>query len=123
MIVDWSSGEKVIRDETPEDNLTSTPDRASMRLSPRQVRIGLMTSGIITAAEAVAWAVNRTLPAAIDTKVSSLPEPEQSKARITLADFTVAERLDPMVALMATAAVPPLDDAQLDAFFMTYSQV
>ena len=99
------------------------PDRTAMRLSKRQVRLGLMAEGLIDPDEAVAWATTGVLPAAIETLVAALPALEQAQARVTLADFTEALRLDPMVPLLASVASPPLTDAQLDTFFTTYAQV
>jgi hypothetical protein len=50
-----------------------------------------------------------------------MPEPQQSYARITFAEFTVAERLDPTTLLLQ--AVGGLSDAALDAFFVEFAQV
>ena len=99
------------------------PDRVAMRLSKRQVRLGLLAEGLITDTEAVAWATSGALPTAIEAMVVALPAAQQAPARITLADFTEALRLDPMVALLAAVATPPLDDAALDTFFTTYASV
>lgn len=96
--------------------------RAGMRLSRRQLLTALALEGLISAAEAVAWAASNTLPAAIEAMVAALPTPEaQTAARITLASFTVAERLDPMVPMLAAVAPVPLTDDQLDAFFTGYA--
>ena len=128
-IPDWAAGFVDIgADGGPGwlwDGTTATPPpdnslaeaRAAMQLSKRQVRLGLLAQGLITEAEAVAWATSGALPAAIEAMVLALPTDAQAAARITLADFTVAYRTDPMVALLAAAVTPPLDDTALDQFF------
>lgn len=98
--------------------------RVAMYLTRRQILIALASEGFVSAPEAVAWATSNTLPAAIEALVSALPTvAEQTAARITLASFTVAYRLDPLVAMLAAVAPMPLDDAALDAFFAAYAAV
>ena len=50
-----------------------------------------------------------------------MPATQQIAARITLATFTVAYRLDPMVALFQTAG--SLTDEQMDGFFLGYAGI
>ena len=95
--------------------------RAAMQLTRRQVLTGLVLEGLISGPEAVAPA--NEPPAAIETLFAAMPEPQQTIARITWANFTVAYRLDPLIPVIATAATPPLDDAALDAFFTAYAAV
>lgn len=95
--------------------------RAAMQLTRRQVLTGLVLEGLITSAEATAPA--NEPPAAIEALFAAMPEPQQTIARITWANFTVAYRLDPLIPVIAAAATPPLDDAALDAFFTAYRAV
>lgn len=95
--------------------------RAAMQLTRRQVLTGLVLEGLITGPEALAPA--SVPPAAIETLFAAMPDPQQTIARITWANFTVAYRLDPLIPVIAAAATPPLDDAALDAFFTAYAAV
>lgn len=95
--------------------------RAAMSLTRRQVIIGMAMEGLISHAEGVALAATGVAPAAVETMLSAMPEPDQTAARITLASFTTAYRLDPMVQLFQAAG--GLTDAQMDAFFAAYAAV
>ena len=121
----WVSGDGFSIVEVPDPTPpapTLAELRAGMRLSRRQMLIALASEGLITSAEAVAWASSNTLPAPIEAMVTALPTPgAQMAARITLATFTVAERLDPMVPMLAAVAPVPLTDLELDAFFTGYA--
>ncbi|MDP2062400.1 MAG: hypothetical protein Q8J98_04760 [Phaeovulum sp.] len=90
-------------------------------LSRRQVFIGLVASGLATAQEVLAISASGTVPAVIEAAFAAMPEPQQSYARITLAEFTVAQRLDPTTLLLQAAA--GLTDAELDAFFVEFAKV
>ncbi|MBW6494147.1 MAG: hypothetical protein K0B16_06260 [Burkholderiaceae bacterium] len=80
-----------------------------------------MASGLATAEEVLAISASGTVPAAIEKAFAALPEPQQSYARITFAEFTVAQRLDPTTLLLQAAA--GLTDAELDAFFVEFAKV
>ena len=95
--------------------------RAAMRLTPRQMLIGLMAEGWITPAEAEAWATSSALPASVEGLIASLPEGERVAARITCLKMSVAERSDPFVAALAT--IEGRTPAEIDAFFTTYSGI
>lgn len=94
--------------------------RAGMTLSPRQTLIGLMSEGWITPAEAEAWSASTSLPAAVEALIATLPEDGRVVARITCLKMGVVERTDPFVA--ALAALEGKTDAEIDAFFTTYSE-
>lgn len=95
--------------------------RAQMVLTRRQVIIGMALEGLITHADGVALAATGVAPPAVEAMLAAMPEPNQTAARITLASFTVAYRLDPMVALFQAAG--GLTDEQMDAFFTGYAAV
>lgn len=103
----------------PPPDLTAA--RARMTLSRRQLLIGLAAEGWITADEAVAAATSGVMPAAVTAVVATLPPAEQVAARITWAAMSVAQRLDPLVELLAVAQ--GVSAAQLDAFFVTYAVI
>ncbi|MDP1669638.1 hypothetical protein [Phaeovulum sp.] len=90
-------------------------------LSRRQVFIGLVASGLATAQEVLAISASGTVPAVIEAAFAATPEPQQSYARITFAEFTVAQRLDPTTLLLQAAG--GLSDAELDAFFVEFAKV
>ena len=95
--------------------------RAAMTISRTDLLVGLMDVGWITAAEAEAWSESNTLPAAVLAAVDGLPEADRPAARIRLRGFTTCARTDPLVA--ALAASEGRTDAEIDAFFTTYSKV
>lgn len=95
--------------------------RADMRLSRRQLLIGLAAMGWVTEAEAVAAATTGATPAAVEAAIAGLAPADQVAARITWAAMSEAQRLDPLVALLATAQ--GVDDAEVDAFFTTHASI
>ncbi len=100
---------------------TPTPEvlRAALpALSRRQVFFGLVASGLATAPEVLAISATGTVPAVIEAAFAAMPEPQQSYARITFAEFTVAQRLDPTTLLLQAAG--GLTDAEFDAFFVEF---
>ena len=95
--------------------------RAEMRLSPRQLFIGMAQAGFISPDEALAAACSGAIPAAVEQALGGLREAEQLAARITWARMTTIERLDPLVDLLAAATGrSPLE---VDAFFEACSQL
>ena len=102
----------------PEPNPDA--DRAVLPpLSRRQVFIGLVATGLITEAEALASGT--AMPALVEAAIMTLPKDAQSPARLTFAMFVEARRMDPIVALLGAAA--GMDDAALDAFWTTFAAV
>jgi len=89
--------------------------RAAMSISPRQMILGMLANGWITAEEAVASATAGTMPAAVAAIVALMQAPDQVTARVTWARMTVVLRNDPMVSLLATAQ--GISDEDVDAFF------
>ena len=120
-IIDVTTGEIIVAADPPTPEALAAAARAGMSLTRRQVIIGMVLEGLISQAEGIAMSTAKTPPAAVETMLAAMPEPQQTVARITLADFTVAYRLDPMVALFQTAG--GLTDAQMDAFFVGYAAV
>lgn len=95
--------------------------RPRMRMSRRQLLIGLADMGWITEVEAVAAAGTGAVPAAVEAAITALDPEQQLRARITWAAMSEAQRLDPLVALLAAAQ--GVGDAEVDAFFTTYSSI
>ncbi len=95
--------------------------RAEMRLSPRQLFIGMARAGFISPDEAVAAACSGALPAAVEQALASLSIEDQMAARITWARMSVIERIDPLVDLLATAT--GRSPTEVDAFFEACSQL
>lgn len=95
--------------------------RAGMTLTRRQVIIGMVSEGLISETEGIALAATGAAPAAVDAMIATMPADQQAAARITLAAFTVAYRLDPMTALFQQAG--GMTDEQMDAFFTAYAAV
>ena len=95
--------------------------RARMSLSRRQLLIGLASRGWITSEEAVAAATTGAMPTAVAAAVASLPAGDQVAARITWASMSVAQRLDPLVELLAIGQGVTPDE--VDAFFTAFAQI
>lgn len=72
-------------------------------ISDRQFAQQLAILGAITEAEALAWAARGDLPAALDTAIAGLPEPDRFAARMLLAAATTYERQHPLVADLGDA--------------------
>ncbi|GAB1364050.1 hypothetical protein MASR1M32_32860 [Rhodobacter sp.] len=103
-------------DPEPEDPRAAIPP-----LTRRQVFIALHRLGLITAAEAVAAAATGAVPAALEPVFATLPEPEQTDARVTFAAFQMAYRLDPMTAMIAAAS--GMTEEQIDAIWTGFAAV
>lgn len=101
---------------TPEDPRAAIPP-----LTRRQLFIALHRLGLISAAEAVAAAATGTVPVALEPMFAALPEPDQTDARVTFAAFQMAYRLDPMTAMIASAA--GMTEAQIDAIWTGFASV
>lgn len=124
-VIDTQTGE-ITLDPTDAPSFPRSAEevRASMpALSRRQVLIMLATQGLISNAEATAWAIGGTLPASIAAVVATLPAHQQTAASITLGTFTDAFRTDPMVALLAAASPVALTDEALDDLWTAFAQV
>lgn len=107
------------------DGQPAEPDlaalRSLMRLSRRQLLIGLADKGWVTEAEAIAAAGTGAMPLAVETAIGALDPADLVRARITWAAMSEAQRLDPLVALLAAAQ--GVGEAEIDAFFTTYSSI
>lgn len=101
---------------TPEDIRATIPP-----LTRRQVFIALHRLGLITATEAVAAAATGVVPATLEPLFATLPEPDQTDARVTFAAFQMAYRLDPLTAMIAAAA--EMTDDQIDAIWTGFASV
>ncbi|MBW0159603.1 hypothetical protein [Sedimentimonas flavescens] len=99
-----------------------TPEEVRAALPPltrRQVFIALHRLGLITAPEAVAAAATGAIPAALEPLFTALPEPDQTDARVTFAAFQMAYRLDPLTAMIASAA--SLTETEIDAIWTGFA--
>ena len=74
-------------------------------------------AGIITWAEATAWAAMQALPSIALGYVNALPEVDQDEATFTLLTSPRVWRLDPNVLALAVDPALDLTDAQVDALF------
>lgn len=82
-------------------------------LTARQFFSALMLDGTITESEAI----NRTIPASVDTFLNTLPDQNQAKiARVTWATMVTIPRSDPLVDLLG--AVLNKTPTQIDDFFI-----
>ena len=86
-----------------------------------QLLFGLVTEGWLTEAEGTAWLVDRTLPAAVEALISTLPANQQLLARARALQPTEVLFSDPMVQAMGAAQGKTV--AEMETFFRTYSAV
>jgi hypothetical protein len=94
--------------------------RATLTLTFSQLLIGLVAEEWITEAEGEAWLIG-TLPAAVLTLISGLPEGQRFAAKARASRPSVVLRLDPLVVALAT--IQEKTPEQLDNFFLTYANV
>jgi hypothetical protein len=120
----WSSGSYALeaapeaQEPTPDEALQES--RQGMRLSFAQLMIGLVAEAWITEAEGEAWLAG-TLPFAVLTVIDGLPPAQRFPAKARAIRPTMVLRADPLVASMGAASGKT--DAEIDTFFLTYSQV
>lgn len=128
MITNAETGEVTARPFTPEEiaatearyEAAAAAARAGMRLSFAQLLIGLVTEGWIAEDEGDGWA-DGTLPMPVQLVIDSLPQEQRFAARTRAKRPSEVLRLDPLVALFATAMGKT--DTELDEFFTLYAQV
>lgn len=116
----WSLDGKVYDSENHTLNDPPPPEpqpSAPSTITRRQLLLALMGAGIITSEEALAAAKTGDVPTAIADMFNTLSEPERTAAYITWASMSVAERSNPLVAMLA--ASQDMDDEAVDAFFRT----
>lgn len=93
------SGEVEVRTEPP-----SNPDDLMLEdlpnVSHAQIVAALISKGVITEAEGVAW-ISGTLPAAVEAMIAQLPEEQQIIARLRAIRPTYVSPTDPMVGRLA----------------------
>lgn len=90
-------------------------------ISFAQLLIGLVSEGWITADEGRAWRDRVALPTPVTKLISALPEAQRFAAETRALAPSEVLRLDPLV--MALGAAQGKTEAELDAFFATYSAV
>ena len=103
-----------------DQNKVAEVTRQSMRLSFAQLLIGLVSEAWITEAEGEAWLAG-TLPFNVLMVIDGLPADQRFPAKARALRPSEVLRADPMVEAMGTAAGKT--DAEIDAFFLTYSKV
>lgn len=91
------------------------PAAAPSSVTMRQLLLGLMRDGWITAAEAEAWASRNALPAAVEGVIAAMPDALATAARVTAYTMTEARRDDPLLVGAARAAMPEATDAEIAA--------
>ena len=87
----------------------------------RQMLIGLVQAGYITAAEGIAAAQTVVVPAAVQAVFNTLPDQAaKDAATITWASMSECLRSNSLVAALAAAQNPPLTSQQVDALFQSW---
>ncbi len=90
------------------------------KITRRQCSKQLFAMSMITSAEAVAMAAWAEPPTMIETVLASLPEPDQTNARIDFAS-DLYERINPLLTGIMTAAGSTSEE--IDTFFIEASKL
>lgn len=126
----WPVGCAVVEtDDAPEIGavwngvvFSSPPAPVPQSVTRRQLMIGLVQAGIITAEEWQASYSTGDLPGAVQAAVATLPtEAERIAAKITWAEMEGAARNHPLVALLA--AHTSLSSEQVDDMFRAWADL
>jgi hypothetical protein len=113
-----TAAEKKAREKAEAEALAAAERARIMALSASAVQFAQASAmaGIISEAEAVAWASAGTLPAVLAAAIDAIPDPAaQFQARIKAAGATTYERGSAVV--MALGAAIGKTEAELDALF------
>lgn len=113
----WAGGEAMLSFAGAEAEMEPVPTAISDRQFAQQLAI----LGVITEAEALAWAARGELPAALEVALADMPEGERFGARMLLAAATTYERQHPLVAQLGAAL--DYDEPALDALWRAAAQL
>jgi len=97
----------------------SEPPPVPAAITRLQLILGMTDAGLITPAEGVAAAAGNAIPSVVESVFASLPAAQATSARIRWSAMTEVERLNPLVAAVASAAGKT--DAEMDQFFRDWS--
>lgn len=119
--IGWSWDGESFTPPPPEPEPDPEERRASMQpLTFLQLMIGLVAEEWISEAEGEDW-VDGILPPAVEGAIAQLPAQEQFPAKARAKRFTIAERTDPLVAMLGQ--IEGKTPEELDAFFEQWTQV
>ena len=105
----------------PPAPVPELPPPVPTMISFRQLILGLLGSGFITAEQALAAAETRARPPQLDAIVATLPEDAALAARITWATMSEARRADPLFAAVIVGGHATWD--QVDELFRTSARL
>ena len=120
-IVEWINGVQVVREMTTTEIAAMAvpavlpPVPAS--ISRRQAILAMLGAGMITAAEAQAWAVSNAPPSFVAAYIDMLPELSRAGAYVDFAAATEYQRTAPLVQLLGYAAGK--SESEIDDLFRT----
>ena len=114
----WSGRADALPPGVTPAPFVAAPAPVPAAITPRQLILGLLHDGHITATEADAWTLG-TIPAGLETALATLPAAAAVDARISLRTMREARRHDPLTA--AVAAGHGLDDAAVDDCFRRWA--
>jgi hypothetical protein len=97
------------------DQAIVAPPTVPAAISFRQLILGLLGSGFLTAEQALAAAESRARPPQLEAIIATLPEDAALAARITWATIAEARRGDPLFAALIAAG--HATEAEVDALF------
>lgn len=90
-------------------------------ISRRQFLLALLGAKFITPAEALAAVTDGAVPANLAKLLGGLSEPDALAVRITWASMTVAERDNPIIAMLVGSGL--VTEAQVDALFVAGAEL
>jgi hypothetical protein len=105
----------------PPAPVPEPPPPVPTTISFRQLILGLLGSGFITAEQALAAAETRARPPQLDAIVATLPPDAELAARITWATMSEAKRADPLFAALIAGGHATAD--QVDELFRTAARL
>jgi hypothetical protein len=97
------------------DQANVAPPTVPAAISFRQLILGLLGSGFLTAEQALAAAESRARPPQLEAIIATLPEDAALAARITWATIAEARRSDSLLAALIAAGYAT--EAEVDALF------
>ncbi|WP_368417098.1 hypothetical protein [Falsiroseomonas sp.] len=105
----------------PPAHVPAPPPPVPTTISFRQLILGLLDSGFLTAEQALAAAETRARPPQLEVIIATLPEDASLAARITWATMSEARRGDPLFAALIAAGHATAE--QVDEIFRAASQL
>jgi len=117
-VIDWSSGNKVIRDWTPQDaptEITIEAKRAAATLDRMTFALRAAEAGFVSYDAAAQWAAGNSAPPPLQDAIDALPEEQRGPALVQVLGAANIRRNNELMPLIIKAF--NTDDAGADALY------